>query len=421
MTPTNRLKILLPLIVLVAGGVVLKILSSTRSAPQARVPTRVLPRIRAVAVQPGDLRMSIASQGTIRPRTESTLVPQVPGVITWVSDSWASGGFFARDEVLLKIDPTDYELAKAKAEASVAQAELRLAREEQEADVARREWESLLKADPSMARKASPLLLRDPQVAEARASLSAARAALEKARLDISRTEIRAAFAGRVRETFADVGQFVNQGTPAARVYSVDFAEVRLPINDRDLRFVNLPLAYRDDTASENRPMPEVLLYARLGGKEQAPWKGQIVRTEGAIDPQSRMIHAVAQVPDPYARSDEQRPPLAVGLFVRAEISGKTFRNVAVLPREAVREDGRILLLEESGKAPEGPGAEGKKPEPRWHLVSRKAVVLRREASEAIIDLDSSGLAAGDRVCISVVEVFAEGMPVALENTGETE
>ena len=213
--------------------------------------------------------MSIRSQGTIRPRTESTLVPQVSGVITWVSNSWASGGFFAENEILLKIDPSDYELALAKTEASVAQAGLRLAREEQEARVARREWESLLKTDPTMEREPSPLLLRDPQVAEARAALNAAKAGLEKARLDISRTEIRAAFSGRIRDTFADVGQFVNQGTRTATVYSVDFAEVRLPINDADLGFVNLPLTYRNDTDPETQPMPEVLLYARFGGEEQ--------------------------------------------------------------------------------------------------------------------------------------------------------
>ena len=188
MNPVNKLKILLPIFVLLAGGAALAVLRSARSTPKPRIPVQALPRVRAVTVQPGDLRMSISSQGTIRPRTESTLVPQVSGVITWVSNSWASGGFFAQDEVLLRIDPTDYELATAKAEASVAQAGLRLAREEQEADVARREWENLLKTDPTMARKASPLLLRAPQVAEAKASLGAARAALEKARLDISRT-----------------------------------------------------------------------------------------------------------------------------------------------------------------------------------------------------------------------------------------
>jgi hypothetical protein len=133
------------------------------------------------------------------------------------------------------------------------------------------------------------------------------------------------------------------------------------------------------------------------------------------------MIHAVAQVPDPYARSGEQRPPLAVGLFVRAEISGKTFSNVATLPREAVREDGRVLLVEESPLAPDTPPAAKGKPGPRHRLVSRKVRVLRREATEAVIDLNASGLTAGDRVCISVVEVFAEGMSIALDNAGETE
>ncbi|HBO50523.1 MAG TPA: efflux transporter periplasmic adaptor subunit [Planctomycetes bacterium] len=402
------MKILLPILVILAGGAAFGILAGARNQPKTRPPIRELPSIRTAAIKAGSLRMSIRSQGTIRPRTESTLVPQVSGVITWVSDSWASGGFFARDEILLKIDPSDYELALAKAEAAVAQAELRLAREEQEASVARKEWESLLRLDPTMKRKASPLLLRDPQVAEARAALNAARAGLTKAQLDISRTGIRAAFAGRIRDTFADVGQFVNQGTPVAKVYSVDFAEVRLPINDSDLRFIDLPLAYRNDGAPGNQPMPEVLLYARFGGREQEPWKGRIVRTEGAIDPQSRMIHAVAQVPDPYGRSNRQRPPLAVGLFVKADISGKTFQNIATLPRKAVSEDGRVLLIEKTG-------------EDQHRLVSRKAAVLRLEGSEAIIDLAGSEVAGGDLICISTVEVFVEGMSITLDDARETE
>ncbi len=402
------LKILLPIVVLLVGAAAFFMLSSARKQPRTRPPVRELPAIRALKLEARDLRVSISSQGTIRPRTESTLVPQVSGVITWVSDSWASGGFFAKDETLLKVDPSDYELSLAKAEASVAQAELRLAREEQEADVARKEWESLLKLDPTMERKASPLLLREPQVAEARASLNAARAGLAKAQLDISRTEIRAAFDGRIRETFADVGQFVNQGTPAARVYSVDFAEVRLPINDSDLSFISLPLAYRNDASPETQPLPEVLLYARFGGKELEPWKGRIVRTEGAIDPQSRMVHAVAQVPDPYARSNPQRPPLAVGLFVKAEISGRTFRNIAVIPRKAVRENGQVLVAE---KADQG----------EHRLISRKAAVIRLKGDEAIIDLGASEVAAGDLICISTVEVFREKMAITLDAAEETE
>ena len=154
--------------------------------------------------------------------------------------------------------------------------------------------------------------------------------------------------------------------------------------------------------------MPEVLLYARFGGEEQEPWKGRIVRTEGAIDPQSRMIHAVAQVPDPYGRSNRQRPPLAVGLFVKAAIGGKTFHNIATLPRKAVSEDGRVLLVEKTG-------------EDQHRLVSRKAAVLRLEGSEAIIDLAASEVAGGDLICISTVEVFVEGMSITLDDSRETE
>ena len=158
----------------------------------------------------------------------------------------------------------------------------------------------------------------------------------------------------------------------------------------------------------ETQPLPEVLLYARFGGKELEPWKGRIVRTEGAIAPQRRMVHAVAQVPDPYARSNPQRPPLAVGLFVKAEISGRTFKNIAVLPRKAVRENGRVLVAE---KAKEG----------GHRLISRKAEVIRLKGDEAIIDLGASEVAGGDLICISTVEVFRENMAVTLDASGETE
>ena len=211
-----------------------------------------------------------------------------------ISESLAAGGFFEDGEVLLKIDRREYELAVVRARAAIAQAELKLATEEEEAAVARMEWESLGQGEPP------PLVVRAPQIAEAEAMLASAEAAFEQAEYDLERTVVKAPYAGRVREKRVDVGQFVSRGSSIARLYSVDYAEVRLPIPDKDLAYVNLPLAYRGQ--KERAAGPRVTLMANFAGKRHR-WQGRIVRTEGEIDPRTRMVQAIAQVDDPYGRA----------------------------------------------------------------------------------------------------------------------
>ena len=141
-----------------------------------------------------------------------------------------------------------------------------------------------------------------------------------------------------MRAKSVDLGQFVTVGNPIATVYAVDIAEVRLPLPDGELAYLDLPLAYR---GGANRPGPPVKVLATFAGAVHE-WRGRIVRTESEIDPVSRMVHVVAEVNDPYAPGpDPNRPPLAVGMFVEAEIDGRAFDNIAVLPRAALRGRGR--------------------------------------------------------------------------------
>jgi RND family efflux transporter MFP subunit len=286
---------------------------------------------------------------------------------------------------LLRIDPHDYRQALVQARSAVAQAQLRLAMEQAEADVALREWKDLGEGgDPP------PLTARVPQLAEAEAALASARAAVTTAERNLARTEIRSPFAGRVRAKQVDVGQYVAPGSPLGTIYSVDFAEIRLPLPDEDLAFIDLPLIYRGEVATGDGP--RVTLLASFAG-ETFEWEGRLVRTEGEIDPRSRMVHAVARVKDPYARGrDRDRPPLAVGLFVDAEIHGRTVESVAVIPRSAVRDDGRVLVLDEEDR-----------------LRFREVDVLRTTKSEAVV---RSGLATGERVCISALAAVTDGMRV---------
>jgi hypothetical protein len=201
-----------------------------------------------------------------------------------------------------------------------------------------------------------------------------------------------------VWEKQTDVGQYVIPGTPLARVYAVDWAEVRLPIADQELAFLDLPLDYQPlgpGGRDQARLGPEVTFTATFAGAMHQ-WSARIVRTEGAIDPRSRMVHAVARVEAPYAKGDNgatTRPPLAVGMFVDAEIKGRTFANVVVLPRSAVRPGGKTVLVVDAGD-----------------LLHVRAIDVLRTTREQVFV--RGGLADGDRVCLTALEVFAEGMPV---------
>jgi RND family efflux transporter MFP subunit len=382
--PNVKWKVILPLTAIILAIIIMVVMVKLKPAPVTRIPEPLLPLVRVLDIQLQDMTLTVESQGTVSPRTESVLLPEVAGRVIEVSQSFVPGGFFEKDELLLSIDPFDYRQATVQARGAVAQAELRLAMELAEADVARKEWAELGKGDPT------PLTLREPQVAEARAALDSARAALENSERNLERTTILAPYAGRVRQKQVDVGQYVSPGTPLATIYSVDYAEIRLPLPDDDLAFVDLPLDYRGEASRGGGP--EVTLRADFAGRIYS-WKGRIVRTEGEIDPRSRMVHAVARVSNPYSRgADPGQPPLAAGMYVEAEIAGRKVEDVALIPRSAVRTDDVVLIVDEEER-----------------LRFRPVEILRATAEHAIVQ---SGLAEGERLCISNLTAVTDGMLV---------
>ena len=385
------LRVLLPLIVLAGAGLLTLLMLKSRPDVQPVPRETTLPLLRVADVTPRDHQFLIHAQGTVAPRTEINLVAEVPGRVTRVADAFAEGGFFEAGETLLELDRRDFELAVTRARASLAEAQVRLQREEAEAALARQEWATLGGGTPG------PLLLREPQLAEAQALVASARANLEAAELDLERCQIRAPFAGRVRTKRADAGQFLARGEIVARIYAVDYVEVRLPLPLEDLGYLDLPVQYRGETPG--REGPRVRLRARLGG-QQHEWEGRIVRTEGEIDTRTRMLNAVARVDDPYARSqDWSRPPLAIGLFVDAEIEGRKAKQVYVAPRAALRLDQRLMVVDRDHR-----------------LRFRTVAILRLEGDHVVF---GGGLEAGDRVSISPLEIAVEGMEVRLAEPGQ--
>ena len=381
---TLKAKTVLPIALVALAGVAALGLVAIQPTAVPQPMLRRPPLVQTLGIEPRDIELMIRAHGTVVPRTESELVSEVSGRIVWVSPSLAAGGFVQEGERLLAIEPGDYEVAVERAEAGLARAESQL-------QLAESHLARLSRLSKSGALSTADLddALSGRSVAEA--NRREASAVLNQAQRDLARTQVLSPFVGRVRKKLADVGQYVTRGAPVARVYAVDYAEVRLPIPDDEAAFVDLPIDYRDEQADMRGP--EVILRADFAGRTYS-WNGRIVRTEGELDPKTRMIHAVARVEDPYARGDDpSRPPLAVGLFVEAEIRGRSFHDIVVLPRKVLRGGAdEVVLVDSEGR-----------------LERRGVEVLRRESERVLI---RAGLSRGERVCLTSPSIAVEGMAV---------
>jgi len=379
------LKWILPVLVLLAAIAVARYIIAQRpEAPQFQ-PPQVPVSIEAIRVAPQDYPVSVRSEGTVEPRTESTLIPQVSGKIVEISPTFREGGFFEQDDVLVKLDPRDYELAIASAEAQVAQAQSALEQELAQAEVVADDWRML-------GREAPELGLRKPQIAAARATLLSAQAQLERARFDLERTRIKAPYDGQVLEKSVDVGQFVSPGTVLARVYATDYVEIRLPLANRQLEFVELPERFRGETAQRGTAGPEVEVRATIG-RRQWSWTGRVVRAEGAIDTRTRQLFVVAQVDDPYEPGADGQPPLRIGQFVEVSIEGRTLENAFVLPRSALRDSDAVMIVDEDRR------------------LHRRNIEVAWTEGEQVVVVD--GLRAGEVVNVTPLAVAADGTLVS--------
>ena len=369
----------LPAFVVIIGVAVAAAIIATGPQLDPQAPAVNAPMVRTSAAVHETVQLTAITHGTVLPRTESELVPEVSGRVIGISPAMVSGGFFRQGDLLLEIDPLDYEvgLEQAKAALTSSRSELTNATKahERQLDLAERQSTSQSQKDDALNR-----------LHFAQASLREARARLSRARRDLERTRITAPYDGRVRSERVDIGQFVNRGAPVASLYATDVAEVRLPLHDEELAYLDLPLA---GTPFEDR-QARAILRAQFAG-EQHTWEGQIVRTEGELDPQTRMINVIAQVDAPYQQTGN-RPPLAVGLFVEAEIVGHQVDNIFVLPRSALQQNEQIYVVGDDNR-----------------LQFRDITILRSVAEEIYI---SDGIRPGELICLSPVNNAIPGMLV---------
>ena len=330
-----------------------------------------------------DVNLTVTAQGEVQPRTKINIVPQVSGKISYMSPKFIEGGHFTKGDLLIRIEPDEYRLRVVQADAMVAQAQTVLTREQSESQIALKDWEELGEGG-----KPSSLTLREPQMAEARAQLAAAEASLQSARLDLQRTRISAPFSGRVRSQNIGLGQYVSPGTPMGEVFSTDAILVRLPLTDHELGLLGIPIAY--NAGGEGEGMP-VQLTATLADRQHT-WQGRIIRTDSAIDPQTRVLYAIAEVTDPYGAGAANGVPLAVGLFVTASITGRDVENAYILPRSALRGQDNVYVAEEGGT-----------------LSVRTVHVIDSNSDRVVV---SSGVERGELVVTSPIRGANDGMRI---------
>lgn len=379
------IKIVAPIVVLAASAGGFIALNKTAPEPAKEVVEERPVSLFVESVNKQNVALDVRTQGEVTAKTQINLVPQVSGRIVAVADNFGKGASFGKDETIIQIDDADYRLNLINAEARVEDAKLKLALAEADHNVAKRNW------DEKVGGKASALALKIPQLNYAKAALKSAEADLERAKLNLERTKITVPFNGRIVEKMVDIGQYVTPGTPIAKVFATDTVEVRLPLTDKQLDSIGLPIAYEAAAGTG----PRVLFSAQVAGEERQ-WFGEIVRIEASVDAKARMFYAVAQVNDPYGQNASGTMPMAVGLFVNAEISGERVADALVMPRKALRGHNQVYVVTSAGE-----------------LAIRTVDVVYTDRDRLIV---GDGVEAGDQVVVSAVRAARNGMKVTAIN-----
>jgi len=384
--PGGWVQLIIAVVVIAAGVVGIFLLMKFRKPPPKAEPVILAPLVEVEQLAVQDIQMIVRGYGTVSPRVEVEIVPEVPGKVVYVNPQLKAGGLIRAEKEIIRIDPKDYELAVEQADAAVAEAQVRLDTEKAEADVARKEWEQLHpNTEPS-----SPLVLRDPQIRRAQASLKSAKAQLATANLRLERTTLSMPFDVLVINERVDLGQYVVVGQSLGSAYGIESVEIEVPLEDNELAWFDV----FDGTAQLNGKIntagsTTAQVKSDFAGTEHI-WQGRVVRTTGQVDRTSRMVSVVVEVTDPFDTSGG-KPPLLPGVFAEVLIEGKVLSNAVAVPRDAVRESNKVWAVNDN----------------RLHIKTLEIARTDKEFAYAI-----SGLEGASQIVVSSLDMVTEGMAV---------
>ncbi|MCB2185279.1 MAG: efflux RND transporter periplasmic adaptor subunit [Deltaproteobacteria bacterium] len=373
---------LVALSLLAVGAAVLVILVLSRPPAAKQTPHKQIPLVRVFPAKHEEVRIIVEGEGTVTPVQESSLATQVSGRVEFISPALVDGGAFKAGDVLVRVDQKDYRLAVTLAQSGVKEAETKLQLAQEETAAAKDEWARLYRGEKGSGGPPPPLVARLPQLEQSLAALEAAKAKLSQAELDLYRTEIRAPYDGQVDEKQVDVGQYIRSGDKVAKIFATAAAEVRVPLENRDLAWIDVPgFTSRNDDGSQAE------VTADLAGHEEF-WPGRVLRAESTVDVTTRLVPVVVRVEKPYAT----RPPLAMGLFVKVRIQGHVLKGANLLPRDALRPDNIVWVADAQG------------------ILHFTPVKVARLAGDKVVI--QPGLPDGSQVVLTPLKAVTDGMQV---------
>jgi len=332
------------------------------------------PLVEVQNVVNSNLNINLYSQGTVKPVQDITLSSEIRGKVDWVSEKLLIGSKFLKNDTLVIFDKRDLELALIIAESNLSQAKLNFEREFAEYELANEEWYEIGDGD------GSNLTLRKPQFKRAKALLASSEAAYEQAERNLEKCYIKAPFKGIVNNKYIDVGSIAAPGTPLAQIFSIDFVEIELPIDNEETKFLF------KDQVNKNK----VILSSNSSG-QNIKWIGEITRISEQINYQTRMQSLYAKIENPY----ENQNKLKVGLFVEAQLIGKKINNAVKIPRNIIKDD-HIWLVNEDNK-----------------LERKKIIIDYYDQDNAVV---TNSLINGQKILITRLSNLIEGMEVRIKD-----
>ncbi len=386
----NRQIIFAPLVLIAAAAVAYVMIETRPEATKHEVVQRLI-KVEAITVTKRPITISVAAQGVASSPRQAQITSEVSGRIIETNNHLVVGGFVHKGDTLIKIDPINYIAQVKQQEAQVSAAKRHLIQEKGQAEVALKDWERAGKPDKTPAAKA--LSLREPQIKEAEANLAAALAALNKAKNDLANTTIKAPYDGLIANKQVDLGQFISIGSPVIVLQDTSYAEIRLPLAENRLPYINLPTV-----GQKGKPIIDIplTLYSTVSN-QQHQWQGHIHRTEGSLNNDTRSLYLVARVENPYltnglATQNSTQALLRFGSFVQASIPGKTIDGLIPLPRHLLRAGNKLWVIDDNNQ-----------------LREKTITVLPTDGDTIYVD---SGLESGDKICLTPVGNVLPGTKV---------
>ncbi|QYJ84541.1 efflux RND transporter periplasmic adaptor subunit [Shewanella mesophila] len=376
----TKKQIILPIIVIAAGLGGYATFASMKKPPEEKAVVDNTPVVSVQVIEKRPMVFSVNSYGIVNAKYETELVSQVSGEITFLSDAFVRGGFVKKGDILAKIDPSDYEAALIDAEASLASARATLVQEKAYGKVAAEEWKRIKDGVPT------ELSLRKPQLAQELAKLNSSEAGLKRAKRNLERTMIKAPYDALIENRNIGLGSYVSMGTQLGNLLSTEVAEIRLPLADKEIRYLN------------NKGIGSTVTITGNFAGQQQQWQGNIVRSEGVIDNKSRMTYLVAEVSDPYGLSSPKNE-LRYGSYITATIQGNEAEDVTTVARHLIIDD-KVAILDQDNKL-------------KYQTVN----IVRQQGTKVVI---SDGLEDGMKIITSALDYPIEGMKLALPEMDST-